>query len=61
MVVDNKDYEAHIQAFKDKGFKTWERGGIITLVSMLIRVSLSAMRRSVLHPATLRRPARQLI
>jgi len=27
MVVDNKDYEAHIQAFKDKGFKTWERGG----------------------------------
>jgi hypothetical protein len=27
MVVDNKDYEAHIQAFKDKGFNTWERGG----------------------------------
>ncbi len=27
MVVDSKTYEAHIQAFKDKGFRTWERGG----------------------------------
>lgn len=27
MVVDNKAYEAHIQAFKDKGFRVWERGG----------------------------------